>query len=109
MNTNNQEKIYLVCGEINKRFDKYLVETPKINMDEAIADIDSADKELNKRMFVSLLMTLNQYTDEQLWNHFVAKNKKWNDWCDDCAIFFAFRFIIFGKNVPIAEPTTPTN
>ena len=109
MNTNNQKKIYLVCGDINKRFEKYLVETPKVEMDDAIASIDRDEKEFNKRMFVSILQTLNQYTDEQLWNHFVAKNKEWEDWCEDVPLFFAFRHIIFNKEVPIAEPKTKIN
>jgi len=45
-----------------------------------------------------------KYTDEQLNKHFNEKNNDWDNWCNDVALFYAYRHVLFPtKPIPIAR------
>lgn len=97
-------KVFLWCGGIADRFKEYLVATPQVALEEQIATVKRRSNKESKAIYVSVLRNLHQWTDEQLHKNYVAKNGAWENWCDDCVLFFAYNHILFNKGIPAVEP-----
>ena len=100
------QEITLCCAVIDERFSEYYVITNKNKFEKLINDASDESRENKILMFKILHENINKYTDEQLNKHFNEKNNDWDNWCNDVALFYAYRHVLFPtKPIPIAHPS----
>ena len=100
------QELTLCCAVIDERFSEYYVKTSKTKFEKSIADASNQSRDQKILMFKILHENINKYTDEQLDNHFNEKNNDWDNWCNDVALFYAYRHLLFPtKPIPIAHPS----
>ena len=100
------QEITLCCAVIDERFSEYYVITNKNKFEKLINDASDESRENKILMFKILHENVNKYTDEQLNKHFNEKNNDWDNWCNDVALFYAYRHVLFPtKPIPIAHPS----
>ena len=102
----NIHELTLCCAVINERFSEYYVMTSKIKFEKLISDASNELREKQILMFKILHENINKYTDDQLNKNFNEKNNDWDNWCNDVALFYAYRHLLFPtKPIPIAHPS----
>ena len=102
----NIHELTLCCAVINERFSEYYVITSKIKFEKLISDASNELREKQILMFKILHENINKYTDDQLNKNFNEKNNDWDNWCNDVALFYAYRHLLFPtKPIPIAHPS----
>jgi len=101
------EKIAVVCGGIAERFSEYLVVTTPKEIDEAVNKAEGKSVPLQKRIWVSVLRSLTQYTNEELERHERERGLEWDNWCNDAVLFFAYNAVVFKKGIPAVTNLTP--
>jgi hypothetical protein len=102
----NIHELTLCCAVINERFSEYYVMTSKIKFEKLINDGSNESREKQILMFKILHENINKYTDDQLNKNFNEKNNDWDNWCNDVALFYAYRHLLFPtKPIPIAHPS----
>ena len=100
------QDLTLCCAVIHERFSEYYVKTSKEKFEKSISDASNISREKQIFMFKILHENVNQYTDHQLDTHFNEKNNDWDNWCNDVALFYAYRHVLFPtKPIPIAHPS----
>ena len=100
------QEITLCCAVIDERFSEYYVITNKNKFEKLINDASDESRENKILMFKILHENINKYTDEQLNKNFNEKNNDWDNWCNDVALFYAYRHVLFPtKPIPIAHPS----
>jgi hypothetical protein len=100
------QDLTLCCAIINERFSEYYVMTNKQKFEKIISDASNESRENQILMFKILHENINKYTDEQLYKCFNEKNNEWDNWCNDVALFYAYRHLLFPtKPIPIAHPS----
>ena len=100
------QELTLCCAVIHERFSEYYVKTSKEKFEKSISDASNISREKQIFMFKILHENVNQYTDDQLDTHFNEKNNDWDNWCNDVALFYAYRHVLFPtKPIPIAHPS----
>ena len=100
------ESITLCCAVIEERFSEYYVNTDKKKFEKTINDGMNESRDIKIKMFKALHDNLTKYTDEELDRNFNEKNKVWDEWCKNVALFYAYRHILFpNKPIPIAHPS----
>ncbi len=62
-------------------------------------------KETNIRLSISCYTALTQFTDDELYQHFLSNDQDWENWCNDVLIFLVVRFLLFNKPIPICPLT----
>ena len=102
----NIHELTLCCAVINERFSEYYVMTSKIKFEKLINDGSNESREKQILMFKILHENINKYTDDQLNKNFNEKNNDWDNWCNDVALFYVYRHVLFPtKPIPIAHPS----
>ena len=100
------QDLTLCCAVINERFSEYYVMTSKKKFEKSISDALNESREKQILMFKILYENINKYTDEQLDKNFNEKNNDWDIWCNNVALFYAYRHLLFPtKPIPIAPPS----
>ncbi len=100
------QNLTLCCAVINERFSEYYVMTSKEKFEKSITNASNESREKKILMFKILHENINKYTDEQLDKNFNEKNDDWDNWCNDVALFYAYRHLLFPtKPIPIAHPS----
>ena len=91
-------------NEITKRMFSYKIFDEIF--DKRAREVSNISREKQIFMFKILHENVNQYTDDQLDTHFNEKNNDWDNWCNDVALFYAYRHLLFPtKPIPIAHPS----
>ena len=100
------QDLTLCCAVINERFSEYYVMTSKQKFEKSISDASNESREKQIFMFKILHENINKYTDEQINKCFNEKNNDWDNWCNNIALFYAYRHLLFPtKPIPIAHPS----
>ena len=100
------ENLMLCCGVIDERFSEYYVMTNKKNFEDSITNASNKYIEEKTQIFKKLYENINKYSDKELNKNFNKKNNDWTEWCDDFALFYAYRHLLFpDKPIPIAHPS----
>ena len=99
-------ELTLCCAVINERFSEYYVITSKDKFEKLISDASNESRENKILMFKILHENINNYTDDRLNKNFNEKNNDWDNWCNDVALFYVYRHVLFPtKPIPIAHPS----
>jgi len=93
--------LYLNARHIDKKFKKFYVATPRLELEKHM--FDTFEKHLDKdpMIYTRVSNAIMQYTRPQMIKMFKKQNKQWTNWCDDVAIYFACRFVLFGEPIPV--------
>jgi len=91
----------LSCAQIHERFKEYAVKTTHTEMKAIIELAMRQAREEQMFIFRSIFRALVKYTDEELNTHYNNKDKEWQDWCNDVALFYVYRFVLLHKLIPI--------
>ena len=99
------ETIYLTCNDIHPpRFKEYCVQITHKEIMECFAGAEKFSLEERKKIFRSVYVKLTKYTDDELYQHYESKNQKWTDWCNDVALFYVYRRLLFETAyIPIVD------
>jgi hypothetical protein len=102
------EVLYLVCKDIHPRFKEYCVMTSHSQIMDGFKSAEAEDLETRKGIFRSVYSALTKYTDEELTAHWEANSQEWQDWCNDVAIFYVYRRMLFETAyIPIVDSPNP--
>lgn len=85
----------LVCGQIHKRFKEYVVKTTDKEIKEMVEKAKNDDKEKVKFIFTKTFENITKYSDKELNEHYEKKTEEWFNWCNDVALFYCSRFVLF--------------
>ena len=98
------EIIYLTCNDIHPRFKEYCVQTTHKEIMECFAGAEKSSLEERKKIFRSVYVELTKYTEPELNQHYESKTQKWTDWCNDVALFYMYRRLLFETAyIPIVD------
>jgi hypothetical protein len=95
------KKFLLLCKDIDERFKQYVVLTTNKNIIETVTSFDIMPKERVLSSYEGSYRNLIKYTDEQLHSHYKNNTKDWKNWCDDVAIYYSSRLVLYQKIIPI--------
>ena len=98
------EIIYLMCGDIHPRFKEYCVQTTHKEIMEGFESAQQSSLEERKGIFRSVYVALTKYTDDELNQHWESQTQEWTDWCNDVALFYVYRRLLFETAyIPIVD------
>ena len=91
----------LPCNEIHLRFREFKVKTTDQIIKDGLENGSRHSTEEQKRIYISIARNLLQYSKEELVLQYERNTQEWQDWCNDVALFYIYRFLIFNKYIPI--------
>jgi hypothetical protein len=93
----------VVFGDlINQKFKEFCVTTTSKEMDEMIELIKTRYTSDNKLVWVRILRELNKYDKPTLEYHFTNKTKEWDNWANDCVLWYCYNAVVFNKGIPVS-------
>lgn len=95
------EPVCLNCGLIDARFNPYLVVTVVFELEEMREIAQKRSSNNNMHLYVAVKENIMKYSDEELDQHHKNGTAAWQDWCNDVALYFVYRHILFGDRIPI--------
>lgn len=103
---NEETEQLLLTGElINPKYKEYLILTNSKQINEQIERCESRPVAENKRIWLSILRNLNQYTPDELNRHYELCDRAWKNWCDDAVLWYCYNAVVFNKGIPAVRYT----
>ena len=91
-------KMIVTCKSIDKRFEKYAVQTTdKIIRDQLNNLVKNQE---NKELMNKIYKCIVEFSEQDLQNHYKAKNQIWQDWCDDVVLYHVFNYALNNVKIP---------
>lgn len=97
------QSVIVVCADIHPRFKEYLVRATHNEIVQVCSIYKKQTVENNKLSFLKVSRRLFQYDDDTLDRHYREKTQQWREWCDDVVLFYAVRYILLGRMMPITN------
>jgi hypothetical protein len=94
-------RIGLIAGECHPRFNEYIVETTRRELDEGMSIAQSHSQQEQRRRFGDILRNVNRYTDGELSEHHRLYNQEFKDWCNGVALCLIYRKLILNRDIPV--------
>ena len=95
--------IMLPCIYISPKFFDFNVITTHKEVMKAIEMLSQYPLARQKRQYVKALMNVMKYSNEEMTSHFEKQSQEFQDWCDDVAIFYAVRYVLMNKPIPMLD------
>jgi len=94
---------YLRCNEIDERFNEYGVLMSK---KQILGLVDMAVSVTIEKVLLSYkgsYRNITKYTDEELNSHYKNNTIDFQNWCNDVAIYYSTRLILYKKSIPTMD------
>lgn len=103
INTTQGKMVILDCGEISNILECFRVITSYHQLKGLMKIARNEDGNMKLHIYHCAQKCLLQYSKKQLINHFEKEDKEYQDFCNDVAIYYAYRKVLFNTTIPMTE------
>ena len=91
-------KMIVTCHSIDMRFEGYAVQTTDKQIRDQINNL--VKNQENKELMNKIYKCIVEFSEQDLQNHYKAKNQIWQDWCDDVVLYHVFNYALNNVKIP---------
>ena len=91
----------MTCEDIHSEFKDYAIQTTHKEVEETVEAFSKEPVDFQKFIFAKTLMRMVQWSDKELNEHYTNNNEEWKTFCDDVLDFYAVRYTLMKKPIPI--------
>jgi len=92
-------KMIVTCKGIDKRFEEYAVATTDKEIRTQLNNL--VKNEENKQLMNKIYNCNVKFSEEDLQNHYKAKDQIWQDWCGDVVLYHVFNYVLNNVKIPV--------
>ncbi len=89
--------------EIDATYEHFVIRTTEAELDRIVTIIKAESIVHNMMAFRTFYHSAKRFTREELTAIYYENGKRWADWGDDAALFYAYRYVLLGREFPIVE------
>lgn len=102
LSVNPTEKNLFVLGDlVHPRFSEFGVLTSENEISDFMKVLHHKTDRECRETWGLILRNLYKYSKEELNVHYEMKDADWQNWCDDCVLWYCYNARVFKKAIPV--------